>query len=273
MRESPEPRHTTPFETLARDFVVVLFQTQDLVNIAGTIRAMLNMGLLRLRLVQPAEYDEHRICGITHFARPVLDRVEFYDSLSDAVADCVHVVGTTARRRTSNFVWDHPRDAAPELLELAGTGAGPVALVFGREDFGLPNADLDRCDRVLTIPVDEQRGSLNLFQAVLIVCYELRMAISASHPLPRPRRTAPPATTAALDTLFRESERTLQEIDFFKGRNPSAIMRTLRAVARRANLDAREAKLLLALAYEVRKSYQRALEKGAAKVDETRSPE
>jgi len=273
MNESVETRGTTPFETLARDFVVVMFQPQDLVNIAGTIRAMLNMGLLRLRLVQPAEYDEKRIRGITHFAQPVLDHIEFHDSLSDAVADCVHVVGSTSRRRTASFVWQHPREAAPELLGLAGAGTGPVALVFGREDVGLPNAELDRCDRILTIPVDDRHDSLNLFQAVLIVCYELRMAVAAAHPLPRPRRTAPPAGSAALEQLFSESERSLLDIDFFKGRNTSAIMRTLRAVARRANLDAREAKLLLAIAYEVRKSYQRALEKGAAKVDETRSPE
>lgn len=244
---------------LEEDFVVVLYQTQDLVNIAGTIRAMLNMGLERLRLVQPAEYDEHRICGITHFARPVLDRIEFHDSLADAVADCVHVAGTTSRRRTQTFVWQHPRDAAPELLALAAAGAGPVALVFGREDIGLPNAELDRCDRILTIPTDERYHSLNLFQAVLLVCYELRMALGEVPELPRPRRAAPPAGVAELDRLFQETERTLHEIDFYKGRNPPAIMRTIRAIARRAGLDAREVKLLQALAFEVRKTYRRAL--------------
>jgi TrmH family RNA methyltransferase len=223
------------------------------VNIAGTIRAMMNMGLRRLRLVQPLEFDEYRIRGITHFAETVLERVEFFDTLAEAVADCVHVVGSTSRRRTATFVWQHPREAAPELLELAGAGAGPVALVFGREDIGLPNAELDRCDRILTIPVDEQFHSLNLFQAVLLICYELRMASEARHALPRARRAAPPADVQAMDRLFLETERTLEFIDFFKARNAPAIMRTLRALARRAGLDAREAKLLQAISFEVRK--------------------
>lgn len=273
MEAAPGSHYVADFESLARDFVVVLVETQDLVNIAGTIRAMLNMGLRRLRLIRPAEYDEYRIRGITHFAQPVLDRIEFHDTLDDAIADCVHVVGTTSRRRTATFVWQHPRQAAPELLALAATGRGPIALVFGREDFGLSNEALDRCDRVLIIPADDEYASLNLFQAVLIICYELRMAVEAAHPLPQPRRTAPPAGSAELNRLFVEGERTLLEIDFFKGRNPPAIMRTLRAIARRANLDLREVKLLQALAYEVRKTYYRALEGKPARRDHVRSVE
>lgn len=243
---------------LADAFVVVLYRTQDLVNIAGAIRAMMNMGLRRLRLVSPAEFDDWRIKGIAHGAESVLERTELFDSLPDALADAVHVVGTTARRRTAAYVWQHPREAAPALLELAAAGRGPVALLFGPEDVGLTNDELDRCDRVLTVPADPRHSSLNLAQAVLIIGYELWLAAGAPEkPLPRPRRTAPPATSEELGLLFQDVEATLETVDFFKARNQAAVLRTLRALARRARLDSRESKLLRAIAIEVRKFLRR----------------
>lgn len=244
--------------TLEDRIVVVLNEPQDLVNIAGTIRAMLNMGLRRLRLVRPAEFDVRRIGGIAHGAGALLDHIEHYESLEAAIGDAVHVAGTTARRRTAAYVWQHPREAAPELLELAAAGVGPVALVFGREDAGLSNEAVDLCDRLLTIPTDPGRRSLNLAQAVLVVAYELWLAGSgAPRPVPRPQRMAPPATNVELRLLFEDGEATLMAIDFFKGRNPRAIMRTLRAIARRAHVDDREAKLLRAIAIEVRRVLDR----------------
>lgn len=239
-------------------FVVVLNEPQDLVNIAGTARALMNTGLRRLRLVRPAEYDEWRITGIAHGAEVILERVERFDSLRAAIEDAGHVVGTTARRRAAAHVWQYPRDAAPELLALAGRVDGPVALVFGREDAGLSNDDLDLCDRVLTVPTDPRRPSLNLAQAVLLVCYELWLAGPGSDAdLPRPRRTSPPAPPAEINAMFDDIEKTLGAIEFFKKRNPDAIMRSVRAVARRAGLDDREARLLRAMAIEVRKYVRR----------------
>src|SRR3954464_9088924 len=104
--------------THAQRFVVVLNQTQDVVNIATAVRAMMNMGLRRLRLVAPVDYNAHRIGGIAHGSESVLGRAEFFDSLDEALADTSFAVGTTARRRTASFVWQHPRDAAPELISI-----------------------------------------------------------------------------------------------------------------------------------------------------------
>lgn len=235
-------------------FVVVLNETQDIVNIAGAIRAMMNMGLSRLRLVRPALFDAYRIAGIAHGSEPYLERVEFFDSLDDAVADALHSVGTTARWRTSQFVWQHPRAAAVELLPLPASFERPVALVFGREDTGLTTEQIDRLDRLITIPTNPQHPSLNLAQAVLLVTYELRMAAEGTQQiLPTSRRTAPGATTAELNAMFAEVEQSLALIDFFKKRRPDMIMRTVRVAARRAMLNQREAKLLKAMAIEVRK--------------------
>lgn len=235
------------------NFVVILNETQDLVNIAGATRALLNMGLDRLRLVRPAEFDAYRIAGIAHGSEALLERVEFFDSLRDAIADCSHVVGTTARRRSSAFVWQYARDAAPELLELADTATAPIALVFGREDKGLSNDDLDLCDRVLTVPTNPRHTSLNLAQTVLLVTYELWIAGAAGErELPTPRRKAHRlANVEEMAALFEQTGNALHAIDFFKKRNPAATLRTLRAIARRSALDSREARLLTAIAYEL----------------------
>ena len=130
--------------------VVVLHEPQDLVNIAHVVRAMKNFGLRDLRLVAPREYDAYRVEGIAHQTRDVLARVRVYDALGAALADCVHVVGLTARGRTAKRNLQRPREAAAEVLALAAEG--PVALLFGREDKGLDNDALDRCHRVVTIP-------------------------------------------------------------------------------------------------------------------------
>lgn len=239
-------------------FVVVLNETQDIVNIAGAMRAMMNMGLYRLRLVKPALFDAYRIAGIAHGSEPYLERVEFFDTLDDALADVLHSVGTTARWRTSQFVWQHPREAAPELLALPATDERPIALVFGREDTGLTTEQIDRLDRLVTVPTNPKHPSLNLAQAVLLLAYELRMAAEGSETaLPTSRRTAPPATTAELNAMFGDIETSLGLIDFFKKRQPEMIMRTVRVAARSAQINQRQAKLFRAMAIEVRKYIER----------------
>jgi TrmH family RNA methyltransferase len=238
-------------------FIIVLNQPQDIVNIAGTARAMMNMGLGRLRLVQPAIYDAWRIAGIAHGCEALLERVEFFDSLGEATADAGRIIGTTSRRRTSTFVWQQPREAAPELLELAPGLSGPVTIVFGREDKGLANEDLDLCDRLLVVPTSPAHPSLNLAQAVLLVTYELWMAADALSPLPRPKRRSGPALPAEMNHLFDDCRNALETIEFFKARNAPMVMRSLRAILRRASLTSRETRLLRAMAIEVRKFFAR----------------
>ena len=240
-------------ETYRESVVVALVETRQLVNVAGAVRAMMNMGLRRLRLIEPVEYDTYRIEGIAHGGEIVLERVEFHDSLASAIADASLVAGTTARRRTAKQVWATPREAAPLLLERA-TPEAPLVLVFGREDNGLTNEELDLCDRVLTVPTDPERWSLNLAQAVLLVTYELWMQAGAGErDTPRERRATPAATSAEVSEMFGELENALTGIDFFKAHNSPAIMRTLRAIFRRAGLDQREARLWKAIAFEIQK--------------------
>lgn len=245
-------------ELLADHVVIVLNEPQDRVNIGGTVRAMMNTGLRRLRLVNPAEWDEYRIEGIAHGSEIVRDRAEFFDTLDAAVADAVAVVGTTARRRAMRHVWEHPRAGVDAILSMARDGPGPVAVVFGREDTGLSNEALDRCDRIWAVPTDPERPSLNLAQAALLVCYELWLAgPGGEKPLPRPRRDAPPATGTQLEAVFTDIDRQLEAINFYRGgKNPDAVMRTLRAIIRRSGVDEREAALLRAIAARSRKTVE-----------------
>ena len=228
---------------------VVLFEPQDHVNIAATVRAMKNMGVHQLRLVRPVPYDPVRLEGIAHDTQDVIDAIRSFETLDAALADCVRVAGFTARRRAAKREIIEPRSMASELLGWAGEG--PVALLFGREDSGLPNDALDRAHLVVTIPTTEH-SSLNLAQAVLVGLYEMHVAAAtATRALAPPRKDAPPATSEQYEQLFVDAERALDAIQFFKTRQTEHIMRTVRSLAFRARPDAREISLARAMAIEV----------------------
>jgi TrmH family RNA methyltransferase len=229
--------------------VIVLDHPQDVVNIAGVIRLMMNFGLSRLRLVQPDEFEPYRIEGIAHRSGPLVEATTLHDTLRGAVADCAWVLGTTARPRTAGRNYVRPREAAQAVVENAAQG--DVAILFGREDKGLFNDALDLCHAVAIIPTSEY-SSLNLAQAALVIAYETFLAAEGSlEELPRGRRATRPPTQAELEVTYRGLRQGLQAIDFFKARKPSAIMRTLRTLVARAQPDLREAKLLGAIGFEI----------------------
>ena len=239
---------------LAR-IAVVLYEPQNPINIAGTIRAMKNMGVSTLRLVRPCAYDPVRLEGIAHDTRDLIDRIERYDDFDAAVADCVRLVGFTARRRAAKWRILDPKQAAEDALGYSEHGQ--VGIVFGREDSGLPNEILDRVHAAVTIPTTEH-ASLNLAQAVLISLYELHLAAGdATRTLPGPRKDAPPPTTDLIERFFVEAHQTLEAIQFFKTRYPEHIMRSIRALTFRAAPDSRELSLLRAAALEVLRFLER----------------
>lgn len=226
--------------------VVVLHHPRDVVNIGGVVRAMKNMGLRQLRLVDPVPFDPVTITGIAHRSEEILATLQVFDDLDAALADAVYVVGTTARTREARPLRADVRTLAGELIDR--TSAGLVALLFGPEDKGLDNAALDRCHVVATLPVNPDYPSLNLAQAALLLFYELRMsAVTPSSS--RPSQISP-ASAAQFEELFSASERALHTIDFFKPNRAEGVMRTLRSLVYRAAPDQREIGLLIAIAYE-----------------------
>jgi len=234
---------------------VVLFEPQNQINIAAVIRAMKNMGVSSLRLVRPVEYDPYRVEGIAHDTADIIERIAHFDDLDAALADCVHVAAYTARRRAAKWIVRDPRQSATDVI--AATVHGPAALLFGREDKGLPNEALDRARTVVNIPTTDH-ASLNLAQAVLVALYELHLAAGdATRAIAPPRDEAPPATSEQYERLFANAAEALEIIAFFKTRFPEHIMRSVRSLAFRANPDAREIELMRAMAIEVVRATER----------------
>lgn len=240
--------------------VLVLFQPEDVVNVAGAVRAMSNFGLKDLRLVEPAAFDAYRVEGIAHHAGEIIERVRRYPTLEAAVADCSLVLGTTGRPRRVRRERLTPREAAPIVLRAAAAHPGaPVAVLFGRERDGLPNSALDLCHAVVTIPTSPENHSLNLAQAVLVIAYELWLAAAGAareaaaagitfgaRTLPAAlEEPGPLATGAAREAMFAALDDMLRAL--YPGTTESrlgAAVSRLRAIVLRAAPRADEAKLL-----------------------------
>lgn len=236
--------------------ILVLVNPQDIVNIASAVRIARNFALADIRLVQPETFDPWRIEGIAHNTASLVERIRLFDTLEEAVSDCVYVVALTARGRAAKRTVLRPGQAALVLTEQAGFG--PVAMVAGREDSGLTNAELDRCTALVSIPTSPDYSSLNLAQAVAVMSYETWLARGGERtPVKSPRRTAPGAPAAQLEWLFRDWQRALETIDFFKTRQPDLVLRSFREIVYRAGLDAREAALIRAMGIEVYRFQER----------------
>jgi len=150
---------------------VVLVRTRNPLNIGASARAMSNFGFTSLRLVRPYDiaFREAR-SGVG--ASSILSQAEEYDRVSDAVADCSLVVGTTAARdRELKHTLRRLQDGARIMREQLKSGS--VAILFGSEKTGLGNKDLSYCQWLLRIPTRQQHGSMNLGQAVAVCLYEL----------------------------------------------------------------------------------------------------
>lgn len=234
---------------------VILYHPMRQINIASAVRAMKNTGFRRLRLVNPREYDPAAIEQVAHRSQDVVDAINVYPTLQAALHDIQWVVGTTARHRDTPQPPDELRTAVPTIAERAQAGA-QVALLFGPEDNGLQQAELDVCQQFVTIATDPDYASLNLAQAVLLVCYELHMYAPPTRPAPK--ITYPPATLERIDEFVHTMELALREIDFFKSPSAPAKMRSLRSLTHRAQPNAREIMLLQAICREAIK-YIRAL--------------
>ena len=234
---------------------VVLYETQDLVNVAAVVRAMKNMGLADLRLVNAVPLDAWRIQGIAHDTGDVIGRAREHATLDEAIGDCVLVAAFTARHRAARWAVSTPRATSGRLLDASVDG--PVALLFGREDRGLPNEALDRAHIHVTIPTTAY-ASLNLAQAVMVALYELHLAAGdATRARKPPRKDAPPPDAAELERFHADAEAALRAIDFFKTRYPEHVLRAVRSLVARADPNARELSLLRAMAIEVVKNLER----------------
>ncbi len=220
---------------------IVLVGTTHPGNIGAVARAMKNMGLNDLALVNPRRFphDEatSRACG----ASDVLEKAMVVETLAEALTDCVYVAGASARSRTISWPCMGPRDSAERMIQESSHGK--VAAVFGPEKTGLHNDDLDLCHTVLTIPTDPKFSSLNLAMAVQVLTYELRVA-SMLDEGPVFDVEASPATSEEMEHFYTHLENTLTDIEFLDPENPRLLMRRLRRLFVRARPDKNEVNIL-----------------------------
>lgn len=213
---------------------VVLVEPQTPGNVGMVCRAMKNMGLRHLRLVKGCRTDHSEARKFAVSARDLLDGAVRFESLEDALADIEISVATTRRIGKYRQEVMEPVELVARLREKIGSGR--AALVFGREDNGLSTDELALCRWQATIPTSGEYGSLNLAQAVLIFCYEVSRGVVPGAIIPSREM----ATTGEIEELCGHMEKTLLEIGFLDPSNPKHLMRTLRRILARAELDTRE---------------------------------
>lgn len=204
-----------------------------------TCRAMKNMGFSQLRIVKGCDRFEPEALKFAVAARDLLETAVVFPDLASAMADCTLTVGTTRRHgKYRQEIFSPPQVAA--LLRGQVAPDCRAAFVFGREDSGLTTEELSLCRWHATIPTSDQYGSLNLAQSVLLFCYELGKA-NESAGGGRPLELA---KSEEMETLFAHFNNTLGKIGFLNEQNPAHMMRSLRRIFFRANLDSREVTVL-----------------------------
>jgi len=221
---------------------VVLCRPSHPGNVGAAARAMKTMGLGDLRLVATASIPSEEATARSAGGVDVLERATPFDSLAEAIADCVMAVGFTARRRELSHESFDVRDIAGEVLEAASKGC--VALVFGNETSGLSNEELGHCQRIALIPSNPEYPSLNLAAAVQIACYEMAVAAGAHDRLEREHDARDPATVEDMEALFRHFEDSMKESGYLDPERPGRLMERLRRMLARSGLERSEVKVL-----------------------------
>jgi len=228
---------------------IVLCRPSHPGNIGAAARAMKTMGISDLRLVAPARYPAPEAQWMAAHAGDVLEGARVCSHLGEAIADCVAAFALSAR----------PREWSPQVLEaraaaalaLERAAAGPVAFVFGAESAGLTNDELFACQYLVHIPAHEEYRSINLAQAVQIVCYELRMASGADAPAGRAEKLA---TVEDVEGLYAHLEQAAVESGFLVPGSGSKLReRWRRLFSRVPALEREEVNILRGLLKALRK--------------------
>lgn len=234
---------------------IVLINTFHPGNIGAAARAMKNMGLRQLYLVNPVAYPHSEAESRAAGAKDVLETAQVVDSLDEAIADCALVIGTSARSRSFPWPMLDARSCAVKALEEAASG--PVAIVFGRERMGLHNEELRQCNFHLSIPADPEYPVLNVSAAIQIVCYELYLQAQSGQTgddegepaamtgieLQESEASAYP-TKREMDYFYEHLEQSLKDINFIIPQHEGKVMTKLHRFFNRARPEQQELNML-----------------------------
>ncbi|GMG87384.1 tRNA (cytosine(32)/uridine(32)-2'-O)-methyltransferase TrmJ [Biformimicrobium ophioploci] len=232
---------------------IVLVNTAHPGNIGGAARALKNMGLVQLYLVAPREFPAANAVWRASNAADLLDTAVVVDTLEEAVADCGLVVATSARERRIPWPLLTPRQCGERAV--AEAAEHPVAIVFGREDRGLTNEELQRCNYHVHIPSNPEYSSLNLATAVQVLAYEMRVAhleAEQGKALEYTDWDRPPARQQELEAYFEHLQETLETLGFLEPDNPRQTMVRLRRLYSRVRPDDMELGILRGVLTSIR---------------------
>lgn len=238
----------------ADNITIVLVEPSHPGNIGAVARAMKNMGLSRLTLVAPERFPHEEATWRAVSAADLLENARVVATLDEALAHAQLVVGATARNRRIPWPVLDARRAAADITQHAQHAQ--VAVLFGREDNGLSNEELMRCNLHLAIPTSDEYSSLNLGMAVQVVCYEVFMCLSGGDLPEDPHRVwdAPLATQENMERFYVHLEETLTQIDFLDPAAPRQLMQRLRRLYSRLRVDDMELNILRGILTETQKS-------------------
>lgn len=227
------------------NMAVVLHRPKFPENIGASARAACNMGINRLVVVDPVDHDLTRILRMaTHFAADIVENMEMHDDLETALAPFQYTVGTTGRVGSRRQTLPNPREMAQRLIPVSQKNL--IALVFGPEDTGLTNAELGLCQAVVTIPT-AGFASVNLAQAVMVLCYEVFTASRNDVTGFTPRL----ASRRELEDMYAQLKEVFVHIDFINPENPDYWMQDIRRFFSRIDLRARDVRMIRGMCRQI----------------------
>ncbi len=224
-------------KTILDNMHIVLVGTLAPGNIGSTARAMKNMGLSHLSLVSPQCALTEEAFWMATNASDLLKNAGQFHTLREAIAPAGYVFGTTARtRRSRTFI--SPAEMAQKSLSLAPHNQ--VAIIFGPEDKGLSNDELELCNEIISVPTAPGSSSLNLSHAVMILCYELYGALNNETVYKEVQR----APVDEVEKMYDHMRSALLKIGFLNEQNPDHTLGSFRRILSRAGLTSTEVNLI-----------------------------
>ena len=220
---------------------IVLVETSHPGNIGSVARAMKNMGLSRLALINPKKFPHDEATALAGNAGDVLDKAQVFSSIKEAVKNSKIIFATSARERTIEWPVASAKDAAQEINQLAAENI-EVSILFGREDRGLTNEELQLSNKHLIIPADPEYPVLNIAMSTQVVCYELYQA-SHNEPI-GPWQDFPEYTSQELQHLIEHFNETVFKLDLIDPKNPKQILTRMERMFRRLYPDQMEGNFL-----------------------------
>ena len=234
---------------------IVLVEPSHPGNIGAVARAMKNMALRELVLVNPKQFPHEEATARAAGADDVLAQARVVSSVAEALEGCGYVAATTSRDRDQNFRVLDVRAAA--LRIVAESRSAPAAVLFGAERTGLQNEHLEAAHALIRIPANPGYLSLNIAMAVQLVSYELFRAFE--EPTVEGPRFAPLAGAAAMERLYEHLAQVMEEVEFRdRTQSGTSLMNRIRRFLQRAELDENEANILRGFLTAVQKRRRKA---------------